>query len=768
MSITRSIVLALCGLGWAAAGPLARGQSTSPPVPPRACLRPYAYPLRVSADRRYLVDRNGTPFLMVGDSPQALIANLSESEADSYFADREAHGFNAVWINLLCATYTGGRADASTYDGIVPFTTPDDLSTPNPLYFARVDDMLDLAARHGLVVLLDPAETGSFLSVLLANGVVKSHDYGRFLGDRYRDFDNLVWMSGNDFQSWQNPGDDAVVRAVANGIREEDHRHLHTVELDYPVSGSLDDPTWAPILGLNASYTYYPTYAQVLADYDRPDAPPTFLVEANYEFEHNAADLGTPQILRRQEYWTMLSGAAGQLYGNGYTWPFRSGWQNKLDTKGSAQIAHLIALLAPSAPRTPRQWWNLVPDQNHSVVVAGNGTFSSTGSLGASDYLTAGRTPDGALVLAYLPTVRTITVEMAKLGGPADASWFDPSNGTSHPIAGSPFQNLGRRILTPPGNNADGDGDWVLVLEAPSVPPDTQPPTAPTALTASGVTDSQAILSWTASTDDVAVAAYKLFRDGVLVRTTRFDSVRDDGLAPSTSYTYTVEALDFADNVSAPSLPLVVTTAPPQPEFVQQSYSTPQTPQSQVSATYARAQAAGDTNILAIGWNDTAASIQSVVDSAGNAYQPAVSTFRGNGLSQAIWFAPNIVAAAAGANQVTVTFDQAATFVDLRITEYARLSSTSPFDAGASASGSGTEAKTGSIQTSAASELLFAAGMTSTTFTGPGAGYASEVITSPDGDVVEDAIAPAPGSYGASAPLNDGTWLLQLAAFRAR
>ena len=79
---------------------------------------------------------------------------------------------------------------------------------------------------------------------------------------------------------------------------------------------------------------------------------------------------------------------------------------------------------------------------------------------------------------------------------------------------------------------------------------------------------------------------------------------------------------------------------------MQQSYATPQSPQSVVSATYADAQAAGDTNIVAIGWNDTTrrASPRST-DSAGNVYQPAVATFRGNGLSQAIYYAANIAAA---------------------------------------------------------------------------------------------------------------------------
>jgi chitodextrinase len=357
----------------------------------------------------------------------------------------------------------------------------------------------------------------------------------------------------------------------------------------------------------------------------------------------------------------------------------------------------------------PRPWWNLIPDEAHATVIAGYGTFADTGSLGANDYATAARTPDGALVLAYLPTIRTVTVNMARLGSPANARWYDPSSGLYAAI-GSGLPNSGTRTFTPPGPNGDGDGDWVLVLEATSVPPDVQPPSVPTGLVATGVTDAQATLSWTASTDDVAVAAYLVYRDGAPVESTRTLSVTDTGLAPSTSYSYTVAALDYENHLSGQSTPLVVTTAGPRPTFVQQAYATPQSPQAQVSATYAAAQAAGDTNILAIGWNDTTASILSVVDSAGNAYQPAVGTFRGSGLSQAIYVASNVAAVPAGANEVTVTFDQAAVFVDLRITEYSRVRHASPSDGGTSASGSGTNANTGPFAVPAASELLFARG----------------------------------------------------------
>jgi len=308
----------------------------------------------------------------------------------------------------------------------------------------------------------------------------------------------------------------------------------------------------------------------------------------------------------------------------------------------------------------------------------------------------------------------------------------------------------------------------VLVLEATSVPPDTQPPTVPSGLAASGVTDSQATIAWTASTDDVAVSAYLVYRDGAFVRSTRSTSLTDAGLSPSTAYSYRVAALDYANHLSAQSSPLVVTTLGPSPAFVQQAYATPQSPQSVVSATYPSAQTAGDTNILAIGWNDTTASIASVVDGAGNVYHAAIATYRGSGMSQAIWYASSIAATSPGTNQVTVTFTQPAVFADLLITEYARVRSVNPFDGGVSANGSGANATTGPVAVPASSELCFAAGMTGAVFTGPGPGYASRVITSPDGDLVEDATAASAGNATASAPLSGGTWLLQLAAFRAQ
>src|SRR2546428_13714038 len=85
---------------------------------------------------------------------------------------------------------------------------------------------------------------------------------------------------------------------------------------------------------------------------------PVFLAESGYEFE-NIAVFGTaPRNLRAQEYWALLSGASGQVYGNRYTWQFAQGWQDQLDTPGAVQMAHLVALF------TPRRWSGPAPGRD--------------------------------------------------------------------------------------------------------------------------------------------------------------------------------------------------------------------------------------------------------------------------------------------------------------------------------------------------------------------------------------------------------------------
>jgi endoglucanase len=121
------------------------------------------------------------------------------------------------------------------------------------------------------------------------------------------------------------------------------------------------------------------------------------------------------------------------------------------------------------------------------------------------------------------------------------------------------------------------EGDWTTVdtvkdgylasIKAPGFAAsgggDTTPPTAPTNVAAIATTSTSVSLSWTASTDNVGVTGYDVYRGGVLVGSTTGTTrttYTDTGLSPSTAYTYTVEAFDAAGNLSPASAPVTATT----------------------------------------------------------------------------------------------------------------------------------------------------------------------------------------------------------------
>jgi uncharacterized repeat protein (TIGR03803 family) len=430
-------------------------------------------PLKASSNHRYLTYQNGTPFLLMGDSPQSLLGNVSAADQATYMADRQARGFNAILVMALCDNYTGCASDGATYDGVIPFTkgsSPSnyDLSTPNSTYFAKLDALVRLAASYGLVVVLDPIETGGWLVTLENNGATKAYNYGAFLGSRYKDFPNIVWESGNDFQTWKTSStDNNLVYQVMAGIANADQNHLQTIELNYWSSyANQDTAELASVLTLDSAYTYYETYDIVLQSYNSSPTIPTFMTEANYEYENNTGSfpgVAGAYVLREQEYWTLLSGATGQLYGSHYTWQTTSAgsnWLLYLDSPGALQIQYLDGLFNEFA------WSNLVPDSSHQVVTAGYGTYDGANEdLPAASYCTTAWIPSGALALVYCPNSTTLTVNLAKFSGAVTARWYDPSNGTFTAITGSPFANKGSHQFTLPGENQDGNPDWVLVLQ---------------------------------------------------------------------------------------------------------------------------------------------------------------------------------------------------------------------------------------------------------------------------------------------------------------
>jgi hypothetical protein len=139
-----------------------------------------------------------------------------------------------------------------------------------------------------------------------------------------------------------------------------------------------------------------------------------------------------------------------------------------------------------------------------------------------------------------------------------------------------------------------------------------------------------------------------------------------------------------------------------------------------------------------------------------------------NNSSQSIYYAKNIAAATAGANVVTVTFTSSARYPDIRILEYSGIDPVNPLDGATGATGSGSPSSCGPLTTtSTTGDLLVGANTVSDVTTGPGANFTQRLLTNPDGDIAEDRVVTAAGSYSASAPLGGGGWVMQIVAFRA-
>jgi len=201
--------------------------------------------------------------------------------------------------------------------------------------------------------------------------------------------------------------------------------------------------------------------------------------------------------------------------------------------------------------------------------------------------------------------------------------------------------------------------------------------------------------------------------------------------------------------------------------FVQVNWATPPTG-AQVAVAYPAAQTGGNLNVVIVGWSDSTATVSSVIDSKGNVYSVAVGPMVVSGaVSQSIYYAKNIAGASAGANTVTVTFSTTASYPDIRILEYSGLDLNNPLDAFTGGVGSTTISDSGAVTTSNANDLLVGANTVLTRTTAAGTGYTSRVITG-DGDVAEDQLVSAAGSYHATATVPDGgAWVMQVVAFKA-
>src|SRR3990167_5428984 len=163
-------------------------------------------------------------------------------------------------------------------------------------------------------------------------------------------------------------------------------------------------------------------------------------------------------------------------------------------------------------------------------------SFTPTTGWNTANVITPVSLPTGTYWLTYLPSSSSLGFRLAYTGS---AKWYSytygvmPTTYSTAPTAGTYHWSFYATLNT-------------------STSPDTTAPTTPTNLSATAVSSSQINLSWTASTDNVGVTGYDIYRNGTLLTSVTTPSYSNTGLTASTLYSYTVRAKDAAGKISPP------------------------------------------------------------------------------------------------------------------------------------------------------------------------------------------------------------------------
>ncbi len=409
------------------------------------------FPLKTSNNNRYLVDAQKKPFFYQADTPWHLFFDLTVAQADTLIRIRKEQGVNSLQIMLT------GAKDQVDYRGNSPWLDDHDFAKPNELFFARVDSIMTLTQQYNMFIAIVPLWSGCCRGDMAgldrdgnplpmsANGVDKTYAFGKWLGDRYGKYSNIMWIIGGDNDPFNAIEEYA---ALVKGLKETTSDQLMTYHAASTHSSTdvYPDADW---LDLSMIYTYFrgfnkawnriqPDVYEVAYDEYRKRKMPFFLGESNYEREHD--DWGNPTQVRKQAYWAALSGATGHAYGSS-NWKIPDNWRELLEMPGAKTFQYLIQLMQDV------KFHQLQPDFLGTLL------GESAGQYASNDFAVAAFTMRKKGAVIYIPSGRTLTLNLSVLGAPVQSlQWYNPRTGKR-----SKVKDI-NRLETPT------DEDWVLLI----------------------------------------------------------------------------------------------------------------------------------------------------------------------------------------------------------------------------------------------------------------------------------------------------------------
>ncbi len=419
--------------------------------------------LEISNNNRFIQHEDGTAFYWLGNTVWEFFHQATDSEVIQLLDNRQAKGYTVVQAVLLAELDGLNTPNA---EGNRPLlnndpTTPDVKPGPDDDYWDHADWIITQAELRGMYIGLLPTWGDKVVNSPIFN-TSNAYIYGQWLGDRYKDRPNIIWINGGDRSG--GGGYNAIWDAMAEGILSRDSNHIMTY---HPYGGHsssewFHNDSWLDFNMLQSGhYSFHlDNYSMIANDYNLSPVKPTLDGEPRYEDHPVSWNPSNGYFrdadVREAAYWSIFAGGFGHTYGHHSVWqwhetgdwgvnyPDRT-WLEALDRPGTFHMTHVKALMLS------RPFFTRVPDQSLLDMDASSGENRVQATRG-EDYL-----------FVYTGTGRTLTINMGRIGG-ADVKvwWYNPRDAAATLIG--TYANAGSRSFDPPGGEYFGN-DWVLVVD---------------------------------------------------------------------------------------------------------------------------------------------------------------------------------------------------------------------------------------------------------------------------------------------------------------
>ena len=421
--------------------------------------------LRISENKRYLVNAADEPFFWMGGTSWGMSEWLTREDVDIYLDNRAEKGFNLIQVCLFWGKreedpvrFTTNPTNAYGHKAFVEVAGKPDPIQPLVIkggtpqnsndYWDHVDYIIQAAAKRNMIIAVLPVWGRRYVNATHPPysepvfTIPAMRSYGEFLGKRFKVYANIIWVLGGDVKA--NAGGNfldhyrAMAEGIISGITDETARWDEVTPLwdqalmTYHPDGTplINSSTWFhedPWMDFNMIETHRSrdkVYQAVQIDYALADpVKPTVMAEPDYE--GSSPNMVTAGLhIRRQALQSYFAGAAGFTYGgkidhegNGPLWSPYNNWKEMLDMEGARSMTNIKSFCLLHS------WPDWTPAQELILSDAGEGENQKVAVF----------TPQDRTSLVYFPDKSAANLNLAGyFEGDENINtlWYNPATDT--------------------------------------------------------------------------------------------------------------------------------------------------------------------------------------------------------------------------------------------------------------------------------------------------------------------------------------------------